>query len=123
VGFDPGSLTHSHACYHWTTEICVIIITGGNLFVDIDKGCCLAVISEMKEILLSELTIMEEIGTGKFAVSGGFSVLYFLEPMNTDDDDDDDDDDDETVGTRDSVAIVGLVNDKWVKVVWSVSDI
>ena len=77
----------------------------------------MAVISEMKEILLSELTIMEEIGTGKFAVSGGFSVLYFLEPMNTDDDDD------ETVGTPDSVAIVSLVNDKWVKVVWNVSEI
>jgi len=37
--------------------------------------CCLAVISEMKEILLSELTIMEELGSGKFAVSGRFVIF------------------------------------------------
>jgi len=57
------------------------------LFVYVDKLCGLTYVSEMKEILRSELTIMEEIGTGKFAVSCGFAALHLLTPLDIDDSD------------------------------------
>jgi len=40
----------------------------------------------MKEILLSELTIMEELGSGKFAVSCGLVTIYLFKSLNIDDD-------------------------------------
>ena len=41
------------------------------------KTAARLIVSEMKEILLYELTILEDIGTGKFAVSSGFSLNHW----------------------------------------------
>jgi len=41
------------------------------------KTAARLIVSEMKEILLYELTILEDIGTGKFAVSSGFFLNHW----------------------------------------------